>query len=44
MKKVLFLVLAFATAAFASEEAGQSMIQAYSVLAAGHESSVVQTL
>ncbi len=35
MKKVLFLVLAFATAAFASEEAGQSMIQAYSVLAAG---------
>jgi F-type H+-transporting ATPase subunit c len=35
MKKVLFLVLAFATAAFASEEAGTSMIQAYSVLAAG---------
>jgi F-type H+-transporting ATPase subunit c len=36
MKKVLFLMFAFATAAFASEAtAGQSMIQAYSVLAAG---------
>ena len=35
MKKVLFFVFAFATAAFASEEAGSTMIEAYSVLAAG---------
>ncbi len=35
MKKALFLVLAFATAAFASEEAANTMVQAYSVLAAG---------
>jgi len=34
MKKILFLMFAFATAAFASEN-GQSMIEAYSVLAAG---------
>ncbi len=33
MKKVLFLMVAFATAAFAGE--GESMVQAYSVLAAG---------
>ncbi len=32
MKKVLFLMVAFATAAFAGED---SMVQAYSVLAAG---------
>jgi len=35
MKKILFLMVAFATAALASEEAGKSMIEAYSVLAAG---------
>ncbi len=33
MKKVLFLMVAFATAAFAGE--ADSMVQAYSVLAAG---------
>ncbi len=33
MKKVLFLMVALATAAFAGE--GESMVQAYSVLAAG---------
>ena len=33
MKKILFLMVAFASVAFASE--GESMIQAYSVLAAG---------
>jgi F-type H+-transporting ATPase subunit c len=33
MKKVLFLLVAFASFAFASE--GNSMVQAYSVLAAG---------
>ena len=33
MKKILFLMVAFASFAFASE--GQSMIEAYSVLAAG---------
>ncbi len=33
MKKVLFLILAIATAAFAGE--GDSMIKAYSVVAAG---------
>ncbi len=33
MKKVLFLMVALATAAFANE--GNSMVQAYSVLAAG---------
>jgi F-type H+-transporting ATPase subunit c len=36
MKKILFLMVAFASAAFASEAgADQSMIQAYSVVAAG---------
>ena len=36
MKKILFLMVAIATASFASgHEAGESMIQAYSVLAAG---------
>ncbi len=36
MKKILFLIVAIATASFASEGAeGQSMIQAYSVVAAG---------
>ena len=36
MKKILFLMVALASAAFASEAAaGQSMIQAYSVVAAG---------
>jgi len=34
MKKILFLMVAFATAAFASE-GGSEMVQAYSVLAAG---------
>jgi len=33
MKKVLFLMVALATAAFAGD--GESMVQAYSVLAAG---------
>ncbi len=33
MKKVLFLIVAIATAAFAGE--GDSMVQAYSVVAAG---------
>ena len=34
MKKVLFLIIAIATAAFASENAGE-MLKAYSVVAAG---------
>ncbi|MEA3354106.1 MAG: ATP synthase F0 subunit C [Campylobacterota bacterium] len=34
MKKILFLMVALASAAFASEN-GQSMVEAYSVLAAG---------
>jgi len=35
MKKVLFLIVAIATAAFASEGGASEMVQAYSVLAAG---------
>ena len=35
MKKILFLMVAIATASFASGDSGESMIQAYSVLAAG---------
>ncbi len=35
MKKILFLMIALATAAFANEAGGDSMIKAYSVVAAG---------
>ncbi len=35
MKKILFLMVAIATAAFASDGSGDSMIKAYSVVAAG---------
>jgi F-type H+-transporting ATPase subunit c len=35
MKKILFLMLALATAAFASDGSGSDMIKAYSVVAAG---------
>ncbi len=35
MKKILFLMVAIATAAFAGEEAANETLKAYSVLAAG---------
>ncbi len=35
MKKIVFLLVAFAAFAFAGDGAGTSMIQAYSVVAAG---------
>ncbi|MBL6970075.1 MAG: F0F1 ATP synthase subunit C [Campylobacterales bacterium] len=35
MKKIVLMLLAVATAAFASEAAASEMVQAYSVLAAG---------